>query len=158
MITLLGSLLGFVTSFAPDFLGYVRERGDRAHELAVMRLQIEAQERLQAQRLEEINVAADIGEARALQRAARRQATGVAWVDAALELLISSVRPVITYAYFALFAAVKGTQLYALIVLYDAAAHTALATVWDETSQATFAAVLSFWFGQRAMQRFRGGA
>lgn len=157
MLTLLSSLLGFVTSFAPDILGYFKEASRQKHELAVMRLQIEAQERLHQQRLEEINVQADIAETKALHQAARRQGTGVRWVDAALELLISSVRPVITYAYFGLFAAVKVTQLYALIHIYDEALHTAFATVWDQTSQATFAAVLSFWFGQRAMQRFRRG-
>ena len=58
------------------------------------------------QRLEEIEVQADIVESKALYKHDRP--VGVAWVDS----LRASVRPVITYAFFLLFAAVKGSGLY----------------------------------------------
>ena len=101
MLTLIGSLLGFVSSLFPDLLKLFRERQDRQHELAILDRQMEMMRSGHQQRLEEIQVQADIAESQALYKSA--VPTGVKWVDA----LAGTVRPVITYAFFALFAAVK---------------------------------------------------
>lgn len=149
MITLLGSLLGFFTSAMPDLLKIWRDKDDKKHELAIMDRQIEMQKQGLNQRLEEIAVQADISESQALYAHAS-QPTGIKWVEA----LQASVRPVITYAFFALFAAVKIAVLCKLmsnnITIFDA-----LIDVWDSETQALFAAVMSFWFGQRALTKFR---
>ena len=72
MLSLLGSLLGFGTSFLPKVMDYFQDRQDKAHELAVMTRQMELQLKLQeagaAMRLAEINVDADIRETEALHR------------------------------------------------------------------------------------------
>lgn len=150
MLTLLGSALGFLSSLFPDLLKLFREHQDRKHELAVMDRQMEMQRAGHQQRLEEINVQADIAESQALYRSLRP--TGVRWVDA----LAGSVRPVITYAFFALFAAVKGSALYLLIAVEGVLLAQALPQIWDPETQALFAAVMSFWFGNRALQKARG--
>ncbi|MEO5337244.1 MAG: hypothetical protein H7841_10165 [Magnetospirillum sp. WYHS-4] len=150
MLTLLGSALGFLTSLFPDLLKLFREHQDRKHELAVMDRQMEMQRAGHQQRLEEINVQADIAESQALYRSLRP--TGVKWVDA----LAGSVRPVITYAFFTLFAAVKGSALYLLIAVEGVLLAQALPQIWDPETQALFAAVMSFWFGARSLAKFRG--
>jgi hypothetical protein len=150
MLTLLGSALGFLSSLFPDLLKLFREHQDRKHELAVMDRQMEMQRAGHQQRLEEINVQADIAESQALYRSLRP--TGVRWVDA----LAGSVRPIITYAFFALFAAVKGAALYLLIAVEGVLLAQALPQIWDPETQALFAAVMSFWFGNRALQKARG--
>lgn len=150
MFTLLGSALGFLSSLFPDLLKLFREHQDRKHELAVMDRQMEMQRAGHQQRLEEINVQADIAESQALYRSLRP--TGVTWVDA----LAGSVRPIITYAFFALFAAVKGSALYLLIAVEGVLLTQALPQIWDPETQALFAAVMSFWFGNRALQKARG--
>lgn len=72
-----------------------------------------------------------------------------------LDFLRASVRPVITYAFFGLFAIIK---LVALVYAYSVE-HVKtvelLPILWDEGTEALFAAVLSFWFGSRAMMRIR---
>ena len=151
MLTLLGSLLGFVTSAFPDLLGLVRDRQDRIQELAIMDRQLEQTKLGHSQRLEEIEVQADIAESKALYRHDRP--VGVAWVDA----LRATVRPVITYAFFLLFAAVKGSALYVLVALEGVLLAEALPRIWDPETQALFAAVMSFWFGQRALGKLRQG-
>ena len=149
MLTLLGSLLGFVTSAFPDLLGLFREREDRKHELAILDRQMEQMKLGHRQRLEEIEVQADIAESKALYKHDRP--VGVAWVDA----LRASVRPIITYAFFLLFASVKGSALYVLIVVEGILLAEALPRIWDPETQALFAAVMSFWFGQRALSKLR---
>ncbi len=150
MLTLIGSLLGFVSSLFPDLLKLFRERQDRQHELAILDRQMEMMRSGHQQRLEEIQVQADIAESQVLYRSAGP--TGVKWVDA----LAGTVRPVITYAFFALFAAVKGSALYVLIAVEGVLLAQALPQIWDPETQALFAAVMSFWFGQRALAKARG--
>ena len=80
------------------------------------------------------------------------QPSGVTWVDG----LRASVRPVITYAFFLLFTTVKVSALYVLVVDQGIEFVVALPQIWDPETQALFAAVMSFWFGQRALAKARG--
>jgi len=149
MLTLLGSLLGFLSSAFPDVLDIWRDRADRNHELAIMDRQIEANKLNHAQRLEEINVQADISESKALYSHAS-QPSGNAFIEA----LRASVRPVLTYAFFTLFATVK---IAALVQLLNQGftVTDSIIIIWDGETQALFAAVMSFWFGQRALTKLR---
>ncbi|MEW8420137.1 MAG: hypothetical protein AB2669_08300 [Candidatus Thiodiazotropha endolucinida] len=149
MLTLLGSLLGFLSSAFPDVLKLWRDRADRKHELAILDRQMEAQRQGHSQRLAEIEVQADIIESKALYAHAS-QPSGVLWVEA----LRASVRPVITYAFFILFATVKIAALLQLLE-QEVGFTDGLIAIWDAETQALFAAVMSFWFGQRALQKAR---
>ncbi len=151
MLTLLGSLLGFVSSAFPDLLSLWRDRQDRKHELAILDRQMEQMRLGHSQRLEEIAVEADIAESQALYKH-DSQPSGVKWVDG----LRASVRPVITYAFFMLFTVVKVSTLYVLMAEEGLAFVVAIPQVWDPETQALFAAVMSFWFGQRALAKARG--
>lgn len=92
---------------------------------------------------------ADVAESKALYTHAS-QPSGVKWVEA----LRVSVRPIITYAFCILFAIVKTAALFKLLDqgfgIIDG-----LIAVWDGETQALFAGVMSFWFGQRALAKFR---
>jgi len=43
-----------------------------------------------------------------------------------------------------------------LIVVEGLLIAEALPRIWDQETQALFAAVMSFWFGNRALSKFRG--
>ena len=150
MLTLLGSLLGFATSTIPDVMGFFRERADRKHELAILDRQMEQMRLGHTQRLEEIAVEADIAESKALYRHDAALNTG-GWVDG----LRASVRPIVTYAFFVLFASVKGSGLYLLIAVEGLLIAEVLPRIWDAETQALFAAVMSFWFGNRTLSKLR---
>lgn len=139
MMTLLGSLIGFISAAFPDLLKLLKDHQDKKHELVILQMQMEQQRQGHMNRLEEINVQADISESRALYKTYN---TGIRWVDA----LNGTVRPVIAYAFFMLYAAVKGMQFSADIS----------ATLWTSEDQAIFAGIISFYFGQRAMNKIRG--
>ncbi len=148
MLTLLGSLLGFATSFAPKIFDFFQERADRAHELAMIDRQMEQMKLGGELRLQEINAQADIAQAKAIYRhdSSIKSAT---WVDN----LRGSVRPIITYLLVVTFIAIKGAGLYALIVIEGIAIYQALPAIGDDQFNAMLAAVISFWFGSRAMNR-----
>ena len=69
--------------------------------------------------------------------------------------LRGSVRPVITYLFFALFAGVKVTLIYALIANQNVEWTVAIQTAWDQDTAAIFSAIMAFWFGNRAMSKAR---
>ena len=140
MITLLGSLLGFFGAAFPDFLKFWKDVSDKKHEIILLKMQMEFQAQGHQQRLEEINVNADIAESQALYRT---YSTGIRWVDA----LNGTVRPVIAYSFFILYAVVKGMQFSADLPWL----------LWTEEDQAIFAGIISFYFGQRAMSKLRQG-
>lgn len=140
MITLLGSLLGFFSAAFPDFLKLWKDVSDKKHEITLLKMQMDFQAQGHQQRLEEINVNADIAESQALYRT---YSTGIRWVDA----LNGTVRPVIAYSFFILYAVVKGMQFSADLPWL----------LWTEDDQAIFAGIISFYFGQRAMSKLRQG-
>lgn len=144
MITLLGSLVGFISAAFPDILKHFREKEDRKHELMILQMQMRQQAEGHTQRLEEIHVQADIAETRALYKTYH---TGIMWVDA----LNGTVRPVLAYAFFLLYACVKAAQ--ASMVDFAAPLPWQITTLWGAEDQAIFAGIISFYFGQRAMRK-----
>jgi hypothetical protein len=150
LITFLGSLLGFIGSAFPEFLRVYRDQKDRAHELQILDRQMQMIQQGHQFRLEEINAQADASATTALYSHAK--ATGVQWVDA----MAGTVRPVITYAFFLLYALMKCSQwtIAKSMAAYDQWAE-AFVNIWHIEDQALFATVISFWFGQRMLQKAR---
>ncbi|OJV45255.1 MAG: hypothetical protein BGO28_00380 [Alphaproteobacteria bacterium 43-37] len=100
-------------------------------------------------RLEEIRLASESNEQIALIQSQRH--VKVKLVDG----LAGSVRPVITYAFFGLYAAVKLASWYSWVRGSSVPAVTAFIHIWSGEDEALFAAVMSFWFGHRALNRKR---
>lgn len=152
MISLLGSILGFGTSFLPKVLKTVDDRAERKHELELIKLQAEL-------RSQGLLVEAEKAESDAEAKVAVAEATAAYDHDKSLDggsfvnKLRASVRPILTYTFFGLFLIIKITAL--IISLNDGAnAATAINALWDQETQALFAAIVSFWFGNRAVSHF----
>lgn len=152
MLTLLGSLLGFITSAFPDLLKIYQDKQDRKHELDIMDRQMEQMRLGHSQRLEEISINADIAESQALYKHDSKP-SGIKWIDG----LRASVRPMITYAFFLLFALVKINVLFYLLSTLHMDFAVAIQKIWDAETQALFAACISYWFGSRSLAKARGG-
>lgn len=139
MVTLLGAFIGFLGALVPEVMKMWLDHKDKAHELAILDRQMATQERGHGQRMEAIGQWADVAEQQALHR---HFLTQIVWVDA----LNGTVRPVLAYAFFLLYAYVKFQQATVTPWL-----------LWEEDDRAIFAGIISFYFGQRAMQRYRSG-
>lgn len=147
MVTLIGSLIGFVSSAFPDLLKLFRDHQDRRHELTILQMQMEQQRQGHSERLEEIGAHADISENLALYKTYH---SGVEWVDA----LNGTVRPVLAYCFFLLYAIVKIMQFSMIDFTNPLPWH--LEMLWGQEDRAIFAGIISFYFGQRAMSKVRG--
>ena len=149
LITLLGSIIGFLASSFPSILNFLKEKSDKAHELRILEKQIEMQKLLGIQKIDETQVQGEFAQNQAAYQFANRP-TGIPWVEA----LQASVRPVITYSFFGIFCYVKLaliTWLFYVYVkdVYHFSFYDYVGMVWDDESKAIFATVISFWFGSR---------
>lgn len=147
MITLFAAATGFLSSVFPDMLALFRDHQDRKHELTILQMQMKQQRQGHNQKLEEINVQADIAESRALYKT---YYSGVQWVDA----LNGTVRPVLAYAFFLLYLIIKCMQF--SLVDFANPLPWQFNALWDVEDQAIFAGIIAFYFGQRAMSKVRG--
>jgi len=144
MLSLLGSLLGFGTSFLPSLMSYFQDKQDKAHELALMDKQLEQQKVIGAQKLQIVNVEADIRESEALlKHDAGLQKRSSQWIVD----LAASVRPIVTYLLF--------LEIFVLtwLLALDMITTEMYRLVFNNEMQAVWAAVVSFWFGARTMAR-----
>ena len=154
--TLLGGLLGGAFRLAPEILKWFDRQGERSHELAMQDKALEFEKLRGAQRMAEIGASADAawnsGAIEALKAAvvSQGQLSGIKWVDG----LSSSVRPVITYWFMALYCAAK-TAAFAATVLAGADWGTGVLHAWTEADQALWAGVLNFWFLGRVFDKVR---
>ena len=145
MLSLIGSILGFGTSFLPKILGFFEEKRDQAHELSMMDKQLEQQLQVGKQKLQMVNVDADIRETETLHK---EQASITRKSSQWCINLSSSVRPVITYCLFLEFAALTLSVNMGWIDLeqFDA--------IWTKDGMMPiWSAVICFWFGQRSFNR-----
>ncbi len=154
--TLLGGLLGGAFRLAPELLKWLDRKGERGHELLMQDKALEFEKLRGAQRMSEIGAGADaawnVGAIETLRDAVRSQGekTGVRWADS----LSSSVRPVITYWFMALYCTAK-TVAFATALNAGANWGTAILLAWTEADQALWAGVLNFWFLGRVFDRVR---
>ncbi len=140
MLSLLGSLLGFGTSFLPKVMDFFQDRADKKHELAVMTKAAEIQ-------LDRTAIDANIREVETIhEHDANLDGGGV------INALRASVRPVITYLFMALFIAVEVTT-YMLLLDKGINPGDALLSVWNDEVMAMWSAILAFWFGGRQFRK-----
>ena len=148
MMTLLGSLLGFGTSFLPEVLNFFKKSQENKHELQKMQMEMELMAKRSELKIQELDKEAEIKETEGLYQHDNVDAGGC------INALRGSVRPIITYAFFSLFVAIKVTALLSLMNQSGVSLNMALDTIWDDQTAGLFAAIMSFWFGNRAVSKY----
>jgi len=147
-MTIIGSLLGFGTSFLPEVLNYFKRGQEQKYELQRMQMQMELMAKKSELKISELDKEAEIKETEGLYKHDDVDAGGF------INALRGSVRPIITYAFFGLFVAIKVTALLSLINQSGVSLNMALDTIWDDQTAGLFAAIMSFWFGNRAVSKY----
>jgi len=168
MLTLLSTLISFLMGGLPKLLDFFQAQQDKAHELALARMQIErelelrragfeAQERVEHIRSEQLATESAANTAQVLINAQQAEVQAIYAHDTSLnegtsqwiKNLRASVRPVITYGFFFLlvFVDIGGFWYgYHMSVPFN----DLLEMLWDSDTQALFASIIAFHFGGRA--------
>ena len=158
MLTLLGPLLGGLFRLAPEWMKYLNGKQDRAHEVTMFGLQLDADKAraTAAERLETVRGenAVNLADMQALVEATKAQAarTGIKAIDA----LNSSVRPVLTYWWcLVMYSVALAAEFYVLTNQSGVPSVQAIIELWGEDEKAIVASMLSFWFVDRSLRRQR---
>ena len=143
MISLIGSLLGFASGVVPEVVGYFRKKQNHKFELELYQAKAKYAKVMTENKLQELDLKAEIQELKSLYKHDETLTTDNGFISA----LRASVRPVITYFFFLMFIGVEVSVIFSLVdpVMLD--------QIWNTNTQGLFAAVLSFWFGSRAMSK-----
>ncbi len=148
MLTIIGSLIGFGTSFLPSILDFFKEKESNRHELALMDKQAELTRITAEFERDKAEVQALSAETVALyQQASTEKNDG--WVGA----YRASVRPTISYLFLLTYLGIKGVCLWNAmsqgVVVADA-----LPLIWnDEVDSPILASIISFYFGSRMFRK-----
>ena len=147
---LLGSLLGFGSSVVPAITDHFKSKRNQEFELKKMEKMAEltaAGYDHEIKRFQEMGLHEE-------QKALIEHDIVISKGTGFISGLQKSVRPIITYCFFFLFATIEFT------LLQDALSNglplaDALNTLWDDDTKAIFAAIIAFWFGSRAIDKAR---
>ena len=167
MLTLLSTLISLLAGGLPKFLDFFQDKADKAHELALARLQIErelelrkagfeAQERIEQIHTEQMQIQGEQQMAQlAMQEKQALYAHDIAIGQGASQWVVNLralVRPMITYGLFLLlvFVDVAGF-IYAWNTNVDFT--VMLDQLWDDEIQLIWASVVAFWFGSQAFSK-----
>lgn len=147
LTTALPAILGALAGMVPAIIGYFDKKEDNAQAVRMEQLRQQGAREQAAAQVDIANTQADVRQADHIYGFAN-QSTGYRVVDAVVIL----VRPYITMVIFHLWAALEVMLfIYAVNKGYDAGQIYKL--LWDEPTQAIFAAIIGFWFGNRMMTR-----
>lgn len=145
MVTLLASLAGFITSIIPEVLKIFKDFNDKKHHLQVLEKQIEYGK---FNNIKSFHKTQFVEQQESQSSLYSTYKSGIGWVDA----LNGSVRPMLAYSFFMMYAGVK-------IVQYLTINHTTtppigyIDIIWSIDDQAIFASIISFYFGQRTFNK-----
>jgi hypothetical protein len=168
MLTLLSTLISFLMGGLPKVLDFFQDRADKGHELKLAAMQTErelqlaaagyaAQAKIEDIKLDEIRVQSSADTQQALMGAQQAEMQAIYAHDTSLnegtsqwmKNLRAGVRPIITFGFFFLLVAIDvGLYIHGINnnVSFDILADQ----LWDDETQALFAAIISFHFGGRA--------
>lgn len=159
MITLLSTVVGFLSSGVPSLFEYFKDQRDKEHELKIMQLQMEMAEKNLKSNLDAIELQnqAVMTQAESAENIAEIQAlystykTGIDWVDA----INGMVRPFIAFALIGLYCVIEVMIFNILSSNKEILSISAIEMLWGEEDQILFGVVISYYFGSRALNKLK---
>jgi hypothetical protein len=152
MIEILGGLLGGVFRIAPEVLKWLDRKGERAHELEMLKAEMEFAKIRGEIMMKQVEASMTVAELDAMAEAIKEQgetARAAGWFIAAIS---AAVRPLVTYWFVTLYSAVK---IASMLIAYQQNADwkQVLVSNWNEADMAMLMLVLTFWFVGRVWER-----
>jgi len=143
---MLGAIIGLIGSAIPSVIKFFQDKSDKKHEIKLLELQLQYREKEHQYTIEEAQISADVAESEHLYEYAKPQVTGFKFLDGVSNFLVSSVRPVITYAFMGFYIMLKINAF-----MYDQ--NVSLSDLWTDWDFELLSAIVMFWFGQRSFAR-----
>jgi hypothetical protein len=153
--TLLGGLFGGIFRMVPELMTWLDKKNERAHEIAMFNLQLDADKIRGQQALEQTKaqgvVSMDLAGIQALTESIKVQGqlTGNKIIDG----INSLVRPVLTFWWVIVLSTMAFICQYVLLVQSGIQPVAAITQLWGSAEKAIVASILNFWFLDRVIRK-----
>jgi hypothetical protein len=150
--SLIGGLFGGLLRLAPEVFKLFDKKNERAHELRMVEAEMEFAKIRGEIAMRQVEAQMTMAEMDTMAQAFKEQsetAKNAGWFVSAISAL---VRPMVTYAFLALYASVK---IAAFLIAIDQNGNwkEVLVTMWGADDLAVFNMIISFWFVGRVYER-----
>ena len=150
--SLIGGLFGGILRLAPEVFKLFDKKNERAHELRMVEAEMEFAKIRGEIAMRQVEAQMTMAEMDTMAQAFKEQsetAKNAGWFVSAISAL---VRPMVTYAFLALYASVK---IAAFLIAMDQNGNwkEVLVTMWGADDLAVFNMIISFWFVGRVYER-----
>jgi hypothetical protein len=150
--SLIGGLFGGILRLAPEVFKLFDKKNERAHELRMMEAEMEFAKIRGEIAMRQVEAQMTMAEMDTMAQAFKEQsetAKNAGWFVSAISAL---VRPMVTYAFLALYASVK---IASFLIAIDQNGNwkEVLVTMWGADDLAVFNMIISFWFVGRVYER-----
>jgi ABC-type multidrug transport system fused ATPase/permease subunit len=152
--SLIGGLFGGLLRLAPEVFKLFDKKNERAHELRMVEAEMEFAKIRGEIAMRQADVQLQTAELDAMTQAFKEQsetAKNAGWFVSAISAL---VRPMVTYAFLALYASVKIAS-FLIAIEQGGNWKDVLTSMWGSDDLAVFNMIISFWFVGRVYERSR---
>jgi hypothetical protein len=150
--SLIGGLFGGILRLAPELFKLFDKKNERAHELRMVEAEMEFAKIRGEIAMRQVEAQMTMAEMDTMAQAFKEQsetAKNAGWFVSAISAL---VRPMVTYAFLALYASVK-IAAFLIAIEQNGNWKEVLVTMWGADDLAVFNMIISFWFVGRVYER-----
>lgn len=150
--TLLGGVFGGVLRLAPEVFKLFDRANERKHELAMVQAEMEFAKIRGEIAMRQVEATMTMAEMDTMAEAFKEQSLTAQAAGRFVSAVSALVRPTVTYAFLALYAAVK-IAAFMIAMEQNGNWKEVLITMWGSDDLAVFNMIISFWFVGRVYER-----
>ena len=154
LVTVASGGLGGLLRLAPEILKGLDRKNERAHELAMMEIEIRIAEKRMEHEMRRVDAAMTIAEMDAISAAVKEQGQTARAAGKFVAAVSALVRPIVTYWFVIMYSLVKVVGM-TMAVQAGGDWKEVLVSSWTADDMAMLIMVLSFWFVGRVYDRQR---
>lgn len=154
LVTVASGGLGGLLRLAPEILKGLDRKNERAHELAMMEIEIRIAEKRMEHEMRKVDAAMTIAEMDAISAAVKEQGQTARAAGKFVAAVSALVRPIVTYWFVIMYSLVKVVGM-TMAVQAGGDWKEVLVSSWTADDMAMLIMVLSFWFVGRVYDRQR---
>jgi hypothetical protein len=156
LITVASGGLGGLLRLAPEIIKGFDRKNERAHELAMMEVEVRIAERRMGHEMRRVDAAMTIAEMDAISAAVKEQGQTARAAGKFVAAISALVRPLVAYWFVALYSTVK---IVAIVMAVDAGGDwkEVLVKSWTADDMAILIMILSFFYVGRVYDRRQQG-
>jgi hypothetical protein len=154
LVTVASGGLGGLLRLAPEILKGLDRKNERAHELAMMEIEIRIAEKRMEHEMRKVDAAMTIAEMDAISAAVKEQGQTARAAGKFVAAVSALVRPIVTYWFVIMYSLVKIVGM-TMAVQAGGDWKEVLVSSWTADDMAILIMVLSFWFVGRVYDRQR---